>query len=120
MSKLRDIIFHCSMSEWGDVDVIRKWHVEGNGWRDIGYAGVILNGYRKNDKIYHPEEDGVLEVGRGFNLDSVVDSTERGAHAKGFNQESLGFCLIGDKKFTVNQFRTVLHLASGSIKRADI
>ena len=40
MRKINKIIIHCSATpELKDFDVkdIRGWHVEGNGWSDIGY-----------------------------------------------------------------------------------
>lgn len=56
-----------------DADTIRKWHRD-RGWRDIGYHHVI-------------KRDGTLEIGR--------PPMAVGAHAKGFNQVSVGICLIG-------------------------
>jgi len=56
------------------VEEIRKWHVEGNGWTDIGYHYVI----RRNGKV---------EVGRPL---------ERpGAHAKGYNSNSIAIAWVG-------------------------
>ena len=42
--KIKNIIIHCSVSDFGDAELIRSWHVDERGWRDIGYNGVILNG----------------------------------------------------------------------------
>jgi hypothetical protein len=107
----KGIIFHCSESKFGDVDTIRSWHVNGNGWRDIGYNAVILNGYSKNIRDYDKEKDGIIEVGRGLDLDKYVDSGEVGAHTKGFNSEYIGICLIGMgmKTFTLPQIKTALN-----------
>ena len=58
-----------------DVGVveIRQWHLA-RGWLDVGYHYII-------------RRDGTLESGR--------PPTRAGAHARGFNQESLGICMVG-------------------------
>jgi hypothetical protein len=111
MSKIKKLVFHCSDSPFGDVDLIRKWHVEGNGWRDIGYNLVILNGHLKNSKDYLSSHDGRIDEGRGLDLNKTIDSDEQGAHAKGFNKEAIGVCLIGRDTFSVQQFESALILA---------
>ena len=71
------LVVHCSATP-PDMDIgvkeIRDWHVKGNGWSDIGYHGVI----RRN---------GIFEKGRDWHT--------RGAHARGWNSESWGICLVG-------------------------
>ena len=95
------IVVHCSATKPSmDVGVkeIRDWHVNGNGWSDIGYAYVI----RRN---------GALELGRDLDRDGNVDE-ETGAHAKGFNVNSIGICLVGgtgdcgkpDANYTIEQY----------------
>jgi len=76
-------ILHCSDSDFGDVNIIRKWHVEERGWSDIGYHFVI-------------RQDGVIEIGRPVEI--------MGAHCKGLNRNSIGTCLIGVDEFTEEQF----------------
>jgi N-acetylmuramoyl-L-alanine amidase len=70
------IIIHCSATP-PSMDIgateIRQWH-KARGWRDIGYHHVI----RRNGK---------LEIGR--------PTMAVGAHAKGFNQSSVGICMVG-------------------------
>ena len=56
------------------VAEIRRWHVEGNGWRDIGYHHLI--GRRGERAPGRPE-------------------TAIGAHVIGRNQGTIGICLIG-------------------------
>ncbi len=53
---------------------IRKYHVEHNGWRDIGYHYVI-------------RKDGTVEPGRSL--------TQNGAHTEGAN-DTVGICVTGD------------------------
>ena len=71
------IVVHCSATPpTADIgaDEIREWHVNKNGWRDIGYAAVI----RRN---------GEIEFGRHFD--------DIGAHVRGVNAKSVGICLVG-------------------------
>lgn len=94
MKKHPGIVIHCSDSPQGrgdNVDTIRRWHVEGNGWSDIGYHYVIL-------------EDGFVEEGR--------DIDKSGAHAKGYN-DYIGICLIGIDSFTAKQFQSLANLVKG-------
>jgi hypothetical protein len=56
------------------ADEIRKWHVDQNGWDDIGYHSVV----RRN---------GVLEQGRNIAIP--------GAHVRGHNSDSIGIALVG-------------------------
>jgi len=71
------IAVHCSATRPSmnvDASVIRRWHVEQNGWADIGYHYVILR-------------NGVIQAGR--HMDVI------GAHVEGFNSRALGICLAG-------------------------
>lgn len=94
------IVVHCSATSPGmdiGADIIRKWHVQGNGWKDIGYHYVI----RRN---------GEIEKGREENIS--------GAHVRGRNTGSLGICLVGginengkaDCNFTISQFESLKKL----------
>ena len=70
------LLVHCSATgPSADIGVaeIREWH-KARGWSDIGYHYVI----RRN---------GTPETGRP---EATV-----GAHAAGFNERSIGICLIG-------------------------
>ena len=108
MSKIENLIIHHSASVFGDVGVITEWHKE-RGWRTIGYNMVILNGRRHSNKPYNLADDGLMEPGRDVNNDLYLQLGEVGAHAAGFNKDSLGICLIGHDKFTPNQFRSLIH-----------
>lgn len=96
MRHLDEIIVHASATQpkWmadksaGDkVAEIRRWHVEDNGWSDIGYHFII-------------DRDGIVVKGRPLD--------RAGAHARGRNSHSVGICLIGgfggsaSDKFTDN------------------
>jgi|TARA_R100000482_G_C5132265_1_gene152870 N-acetylmuramoyl-L-alanine amidase len=90
MRAIDKIIVHCTATPEGrDVKVgdIRRWHVEDNGWNDIGYHWVI-------------ELDGSLQEGRKEYLN--------GAHAKGHNSDSVGVVYVGgcDKDMNPKDTRT--------------
>ncbi len=92
MRPINKIIVHCSDSDFGDVETIRRWHVQDRKWSDIGYHYVILNGVRESGGKYDPSCDGLIEKGRPI---------ERyGAHCSGHNKDSIGICLIGQRTFT--------------------
>jgi len=77
MRKINKIIVHCSATREGEnipVETIRKWHVEGRGWSDIGYHFYI-------------DLEGEIFKGR--------DIAKIGAHCKGQNRNSIGLCYCG-------------------------
>lgn len=77
MRTIDSIILHCTSTPEGKdykIDEIRRWHVVGNGWRDIGYHYVV-----------HP--DGSVDAGRPVE--------QIGAHCKGHNSTSIGVAYIG-------------------------
>ena len=77
MREINKIIIHCTATREGQdisVDTIRKWHVEDNGWSDIGYHFFI-------------DINGNLHEGR--------DITRKGAHTLGENDDSIGIAYAG-------------------------
>lgn len=87
MPKAEDVkylVWHCSATK-SDQDIgyeeIRYWHVDLNGWSDIGYAFIV-------------RRDGSIELGRDLDKDGDVFE-EIGAHVKGFNSVSVGMCWVG-------------------------
>jgi len=81
--RIDGVIVHCSATrpDWmagattaAKVAEIRRWHVQGNGWRDIGYHHVI-------------DRDGTIAAGRPLE--------QAGAHTVGRNGGTIGVCLIG-------------------------
>lgn len=53
---------------------IRDWHINKNGWSDIGYH-------------YVNRRNGLIEIGRPIEV--------AGAHVKGHNYDSIGICMVG-------------------------
>lgn len=77
MRTINEIIIHCSATAEGrdfKAADIRRWHVQGNGWKDIGYHFVI-------------DLDGTVEVGRPV--------AQQGAHCSGHNKTTIGVCYVG-------------------------
>tara|TARA_B100000609_G_scaffold194194_1_gene186481 strand:+ start:976 stop:1359 length:384 start_codon:yes stop_codon:yes gene_type:complete len=91
MRTINEHIIHCSDSDFGDVEIIRHWHLA-RGFKDIGYHFVI-------------RQDGEIELGRPLE--------QMGAHCAGYNRHSVGTCLIGKSGFTPAQFEALqkLHMS---------
>ena len=81
MRKIDYIIVHHSLSKDGkrrNFDAIRKYHMNHNGWTDIGYHYVVEK-YGKGIMAYYGRPPNVV-----------------GAHVKGMNQNTLGICVVGN------------------------
>ncbi|MCP4182309.1 MAG: hypothetical protein GY761_03195 [Hyphomicrobiales bacterium] len=76
---IHEIIWHCAATPEGrsigenPAETIDRWHKE-RGWAGIGYHAVV-------------DLDGKIYLGRDWN--------KIGAHVKGHNTGSLGFCYVG-------------------------
>lgn len=98
MRDINRIIIHCSATPEGrDINAatIRDWHVNGNGWSDIGYHYVI-------------KLNGDIEVGR------PIDKT--GAHVKGHNRDSIGICYVGGADADMNPKDTMNEAQEAAMK----
>lgn len=100
MQKINNIVIHHSASSWGNAFAIDKWH-KANDWTGIGYHFVILNGYPNSEdykkrRLWKPLI-GQIECGRSLDLDPWIEYNEEGAHCLGFNDTSVGICLVHDK-----------------------
>ena len=95
----KKIIIHCSLSNYGNTDIIRKWHMNERKWSSIGYHYIIKNGYETSSDLrnerYDEDMNGVIENSLSPNI--------RGIHCKGQNTNSIGICLIGG---TLKETRT--------------
>ena len=77
MRNIDTIIIHCTATKAGedwDIDDVRRWHVAGNGWSDVGYHALI-------------RLDGTIEYGRPI--------ARQGAGVKGHNKNSLHVVYVG-------------------------
>lgn len=79
------------------------------GWKDIGYHFVINNGFITFGN-YLSCLDGMIECGRFLDGDNVISDNEIGAHALGYNNKSIGICLVGRENFTVSQMDSLVKL----------
>lgn len=109
--QIKRLVIHCSDSPFGNALLIDKWHKE-RGFKMIGYHYVILNGFPSSHQLKSKQRwnflDGSIECGRDLDTDLELEKNEVGAHAYGFNRESVGICLIGKEgKFTPRQFYTL-------------
>ena len=98
--KTEMIVVHCAATK-PSMDIgykeIRKWHVEDNGWDDVGYHYIV-------------RRDGKVEVARS--------EAFQGAHAPAVNSKSIGVCLVGgmaedggaENNFTLEQFLSLKDL----------
>lgn len=102
MRKIDTVIIHCAATpnfKEFDVTDIRQWHVEGNGWSDVGYHYII-------------RVDGEIEVGRQEQVS--------GAHCRGYNARSIGICMVGNDRFTDEQWLSLKKLVRSLKVRYDL
>lgn len=93
LRKIDKLIVHCADTPDGKdftVKDIDRWH-KAKGWQCCGYHHVI-------------RLDGTVENGRPL--------TMIGAHCVGFNESSIGICLIGRREFTLTQLASLRKLLS--------
>jgi|TARA_R100000030_G_scaffold82783_1_gene65653 N-acetyl-anhydromuramyl-L-alanine amidase AmpD len=100
--KTDSIIIHCAATK-PSMDIgykeIREWHVDQNGWDDVGYHFII----RRNGQLEKARPEGYS-----------------GAHAPSHNGRSIGICLVGgmaedgsaENNFTLEQFLTLKDLVN--------
>lgn len=94
---IKGLVFHCSDSSFGSATLIKDWHVNGNGWSDIGYTAVICNGQVENN-TFMPFMDGAIEWGRDIDREAAAQ--------RGFNDME-AVCWIGESgKFTIKQLES--------------
>lgn len=99
MRKINEIILHCTDTPTDtNVQAIRKYHINVNKWRDIGYHLLVdING-----KWY-----------KGRNI------IEIGAHCVGHNANSIGIAYIG-REPTAKVIEALAHVCNFLISQYDI
>ncbi len=112
------IIVHCSDSEWGTAREIRKWHLE-KGWKDIGYHFVILNGAVLPGTEFF-SLNGSVECGRELDGDLFIEDNEAGAHTLGYNEASIGVCLVLKRAPTIEQLDALKRLLLELCKKFSV
>jgi N-acetylmuramoyl-L-alanine amidase len=90
MRTINEIVVHCTATRptWMEglpdsarIAQLRKWHVEDNGWRDVGYHFLI-------------SRDGAVHIARPI--------AQAGAHEPKVNKTSIGVALFGGFGSTEN------------------
>ena len=102
------IVIHCTDTPRSmdvTVDMITQWH-KARGFSTIGYA-------------YFINRHGDIFKCRDLDGDGDVDD-EVGAHAYGFNRESIGVCLEGRGQYTDAQWGSLRHVLTELIGKHGI
>ena len=73
------------------VRAIYAWHVQGNGWNDIGYNFLI----DQNGGVYEGRRARTYAVGEQPTAEDANGNGVIGAHAVGSNTGSIGIALLG-------------------------
>ncbi len=124
MRPINLIVTHCSASPNGDtlfrgkagdvgfqtpVQIIDEWHAK-RGFQRSSAARVRYNpSLRAIGYHYVIYRNGAISTGR--------DVTEIGAHVTGYNQKSLGVCLVGTDRYTPAQWASLADLVGALRKR---
>jgi N-acetylmuramoyl-L-alanine amidase len=114
MAKKSGIVIHHSLSLWGNMKEIRRWHTDpkpkGNGWSDIGYHKVITNDYPTYNSFYKKEPvegwDGKIVDGRKPETSKAAAVLEGSMNTKGIH-----ICVVGNfdiEKPTEKQYATLV------------
>lgn len=124
MRPINLIVIHCSATSNTDslfrgkagaanfqnpAQVIDQWHAERgfkrpDEWRRRQNSGLKAIGYH-----YIIDRAGLVMTGR--HVDEI------GAHAKGYNQKSVGICLVGTDQFSPAQWANLAHLITCEVAR---
>lgn len=105
---IRVAVIHCSASANGKpltVQELDRWHK--------------LRGFRRDPKLIGFNAPELKHIGYHFvidvdgNVTSCRGEREMGAHVQGYNQDSLGICLVGTDAFTAAQWRALRNLVTG-------
>jgi len=107
LKKIKQIILHHTQGENYSINSLKNFHVNKNGWEEIGYHYVIGNGINTIDgKIYSTRPEKFI-----------------GAHSLNQNKNSLGIALIGNFDKTIptkKQFNSLLKLLIKLIKKYNL
>lgn len=124
MRPINLIVIHCSASPDSDslfrgqagkadfrnpAQVIDEWHQQrgfkrSEDFRKRQNPALVAIGYH-----YVIDRAGLVMTGR--HLDEV------GAHAKGYNQRSIGICMVGTESFSPAQWSSLSHLVTAEVAR---
>lgn len=89
MRKIQRIVIHCTATKPGqdvDIEQVRKWHVDGNKWSDVGYHYLV-------------KLDGTIQPGRAVSV--------MGAGVKGHNRDTVHVAYVGGCDDSGKPFNTL-------------
>jgi N-acetylmuramoyl-L-alanine amidase len=107
------LIIHCSDTPNGrhtSVREIDRWHAARHDIAQREEAAIDLSGLPYPYCGYH----GIILLD-GTIVRTRLD-TEKGSHCKGYNADSLGFCLIGTDKYTLPQWESLKWQVNDAIR----
>ncbi|MBI1185080.1 T9SS type A sorting domain-containing protein [bacterium] len=114
-TQVQHVIIHHSATSNSITDYLMAvrniylYHVNNNGWDDVGYNYLI-------------SPDGVLWAGRD-GQGSITDDNVKGAHFCGKNSNTMGVCLIGnysEKPPTDTMLGTLRQLVAWKVKKENL
>lgn len=76
------VFLHCTASSYphhDDIEVVRKWHVEGRGWSDVGYHYMI---HRNGSISVGRDIERTPAAQKGHNKGSIAIALHGGGHGK--------------------------------------
>ena len=106
--KIKYIIVHHSERDVDSPEFIKERHIKNRNFKDIGYHFLIGNGEMGTTK-------GKLYLGR--------DTKFWGAHAYGYNDKSIGICLVGNfdkKKPSEKQIKKLINFLKEKMSEYNI
>lgn len=89
---IHTVFLHCSDSDYEShdhIDVIRSWHVNGNGWKDVGYHFYI-------------SKRGGIQQGRHIEVKPAAQYRH--------NEGTIAICLGGSTYFSKKQKEALIKL----------
>ena len=107
----KGVVIHCSDSVFGDSLIIDSWHKE-RGFTEVGYHFVITNGKKHKQDSYLRSTDGAVQSARSL--------FKIGSHARSYNYDYIGICLVGVDEFTECQMESLQMLVKELMAKYEI
>ncbi len=111
LRKIDTIIIHCAVTRngaWLSTESVDPWHHVRKFKRKSKYR-IAHNKQLRAFGYHYLITDG-MPIATGRHLDEI------GAHARGHNTNSIGICLAGTDKFTLDQWDKLQILVSSLLK----
>jgi N-acetyl-anhydromuramyl-L-alanine amidase AmpD len=125
MRPINLIVIHCSASPNGHS--LFKGMSDGTGWQVTPVREIdrwhYERGFRRTPQFRKRQNPDLAAIGYHFvvytngAIATGRHEDEIGAHVQGFNQKSLGICMVGTDRFTPDAWRGLADLLAGLKKR---